>query len=189
MSRDNYIHLTINISNRKLALLIYRYAKAGAFSELNLDGSDLSDYYWASGRYESYEDYYNKDKLHSDYETDLKIMEEIYDTCGSGEDISLNFSITADEVYVIPKRLCDVIPCLIEFMLKEYHWKPELFERLKGELLAHAHEMTESFEKVIWKDAQDISWPPEIHWIDRFFTYDGDANTCEYTVTVRRSGK
>ena len=179
-------HLDITIVNNDLYRFIYKYAKMGAFSEHNPDGSDLSDYYWASGRYEYYEDLYNNDKIHNEYEIDAEIMSLIYD---DDEELTISFSDADASEYVIPKNIYDVIPCLLIYMSQEFYWNHEMFLRFKKELLGQVDDMTESFQKVVWEETDPVEWPIGIICINRSFVYDGNENVSKYTETVQRLGK
>ena len=186
MSSYLFRRLDITIVNNELYRYIYKYAKMGAFSELNIDGSDLSDYYWDSGRYEYYEDHYNNDKIHNEYEVDAEIMSQIYD---SDDELTLCFSAVDNSDYVIPKTIYDVIPCLLIYMSQEFYWNHELFLRFKNELLEQSHDMTEHFQKVVWKESDPVEWPVGIVCIDRSFVYDGNKDRSEYSEVVQHFGK
>lgn len=199
MSDKTFTHMNITIDNNELYHLIYRYAKIGAFSELPLNGGALSDYYYESGRYveyeacdyaygryELYEDQYNRDKVHNNYEEDELILKDVYKA--DDEDPCLRFGNSEfGNRYVVPECINDVIPCLLIYLAKEFHWDHELFLRFKAELLGQASELAKCFRKVEWEDDYSCfeAWIPN-YSIHQSFIYNVDEHKNNYSVSITR---
>ena len=153
----------IVIDNPVLLEILQRYKDMGLFSNI--------DPYFAIGTYNSNDAFFDEDDYALETKTPAFFIFE--DPCGD----------RWSTVTRSPKSLDEVLTIIIEIMEHEFNsgFDPDFFKQMKTELHQREREITDGYQKVIWRlEDRDAYGDEERKWVFNYDPENGEKYVVEY---------